>query len=86
MSRPIFDRFLEFCGVFKLFCGAGEGKLSDIVTAVESRKLTQAAFLIKRQNVGIGSAGALFLFDDLMAVRHGRDLGKMRYAHDLLAE
>ena len=66
MSRPIFDRFLEFRGVFKLFCGAGEGKLSDIVAAVESRKLAQAAFLIKRQNVGIGSAGALFLFDDIM--------------------
>lgn len=86
MSRPFFDRFLEFRGVFNLFRSAGKGKLGDIVAAVEPRKLAQAAFLIKRQNVGIGSARSA-----LLSLLHNdyppcRDLREMRHAHDLLAE
>ena len=70
----------------KLLPGAGQGEGGDIIAAVEAGQFPFPAFLIQLQNLGIGSAAAILLGDQVMIIGHGGDLGQVGDAHDLLAQ
>ena len=64
-------------GSRKLLPGAGQSEGGDIIAAVEAGQFPFPAFLIQLQNLGIGSAAALLLGDQVMIIGHGGDLGQV---------